>query len=284
MADTNDSGREAVVNGESEALEPSRTPAEKGEQFAIMGVEINTPDGPLRGKVKVDLGPMRLSELVSTAHELTMVLSTRANRKQEAMGKPISCRAGCGACCRQMVPMSPPEAFHLMDLIDSFDPVKRAWILGRFDAVVDRLEDEEMIAPMLDIIIGADPHRAVNKKYFAMQLACPFLVDETCSIHADRPVACREYNVTSPALWCRDPFGNGVEKVPMPIPLSAPLSWLTAELTGEEPALIPLVLVPRWVAGHEDLRVKTWPGLHLFKKFMKVASGEGPRNAAVPAP
>lgn len=261
-----------------ESETPPPNPTEKGVHYAVMGVEINTPDGPVRGKVKVDLGPMRLSELVTTAHELTGVLATRANRKQEGLGKHITCKAGCGACCRQMVPLSPPEAFHLMDLVDSFDTLKRSWMLGRFDSVVQRLEAEEMIAPMMDIIVGADPHRAVNKKYFSLQLACPFLVDENCSIHADRPVACREYNVTSPALWCQDPFGYGVQKVPMPIPLSAPLSWLTAELTGEQPALIPLTLVPRWVAEHEELRTKTWPGLELFKKFMFVASGEGQKK------
>jgi Fe-S-cluster containining protein len=273
---------EATPSGATEPpFDPA--PAEKGKQFAVLGVELNTPDGPMRGKVQVDTGPMRLSELVQTAYELTGVVTSRANKKQETLGKSISCRAGCAACCRQMVPLSPPEAFYLMDMIDSLDSIKRAWLLGRFESIVAQLEAENMIQGMLDIVIGADESRTLNKKYFAMQLACPFLVDESCSIHADRPVACREYNVTSPALWCSDPFGNGVEKVPMPIPLSAPLAWLTAELVGGPPALIPLTLMPQWVAEHEELRQRTWPGLELFKKFMAVAAGEGRKDPPEPA-
>src|SRR5512140_196620 len=257
---------------------------QRGRTYAVMGVELNTPEGPIRGRVRVDTGPLRLSELVTTAYELTGVRATRAEKQQEKLGRRITCGPGCAACCRQMVPLSPPEAFYVMDVVDSFDPIKQAWMLGRFDTVVKLLEEENMIGPMLDIIIGADPHRAVNKKYFAMQIACPFLVDEMCSIHDERPVACREYNVTSPAMWCIDPFANGVEKVPMPIPLSAPLSWVTSKLTGEPPALIPLVLLPRWVAEHDELRQRTWPGLELFKMFMGVAAGEGPERVETAGP
>lgn len=261
------------------ACAPDSPPAEKRKQFAVLGVELNTPDGPLRGKVQVDTGPMALSELVPTAYELTGIVAARANRKQEAVGKTISCRAGCAACCRQMVPLSAPESFYLMDRIEEMDPIQRAWLMGRFESIVEELEAEDMIGAMLDIMVGADESRSLNKKYFAMQLPCPFLVDEACSIYAHRPVACREYNVTSPAAWCRDPFGFGVEKVPMPLPLSAPLAWLTAELTGEPPALIPLTLVPGWVAEHPELRTRTWPGLDLFKRFMAMAAGDGRKDS-----
>jgi Fe-S-cluster containining protein len=262
------------------ATNPDDTPpVEQGRRYAVMGVELMTPTGSIKGKVRVDTGPLRLSELVTTAHELTGVLAARAHKREAMEGKQITCRAGCASCCRQMVPMSPPEAFYLMDMIDNLDPLRKAFVLGRFESVVSRCEEENMIQPMLDIILGGDdPHRTLNKKYFVLQLACPFLVDEKCSIHDDRPIACREYNVTSPALWCTDPFGYGVEKVPMPVPLSAPLSWVTAALTGEPPALIPLPLVPRWVAEHQELRERTWPGLELFKKFMDVAAG-GDANA-----
>lgn len=239
----------------------------------MMAVTLGTPDGTIRGQVRVDAGPMRLADLVPTAHELTGVIAARANRWAEREGRTITCRAGCGACCRQMVPLSAPEAFHLLEMVQGLDPLRRAYHLGRFEEIQARLEVEKMVEPMLDLAVGADPQRSLNRKYFAMQMACPFLVGESCSIHPDRPVACREYNVTSSALWCRDPFGNAVEKVPMPIPLSASLAWLTADLTGSPPALIPLTLVPWWVAGHQELGRRNWPGLELFRKFMEIAGG-----------
>ncbi len=43
------------------------------------------------------------------------------------------------------------------------------------------------------------------RRYFHLGIACPFLEDESCSIHADRPISCREYLVTSPAVNCADP-------------------------------------------------------------------------------
>jgi Fe-S-cluster containining protein len=36
-------------------------------------------------------------------------------------------------------------------------------------------------------------------------MPCPFLEDESCSIHPDRPLVCREYLVTSPAELCAGP-------------------------------------------------------------------------------
>ena len=44
-------------------------------------------------------------------------------------------------------------------------------------------------------------------------MPAPFLEEESCSIHPDRPMACREYLVTSPAENCRAPRADNVEKV-----------------------------------------------------------------------
>ncbi len=251
------------------------------DRFVLMDVEMGTQTGKIRGRVRVDTGPTRLSDLVPTAHELTSVIAARACRAEEKEGKEISCRSGCAACCRQMVPLSIPEAFFLADSVERMVPVRKAAVLGRFEAVHDRLAAENMIDGMLDMEVGADPHRALNIKYFQMKIDCPFLVDEACSVYEERPVACRDYIVTSPAHWCEDVFGHGVAKVPMPIPMSAPLAWMTADLTGEPPRLIPLVLAPRWAAENGDLRNREWPGLDLFKKFMEVLGGP-PRPEVMP--
>jgi Fe-S-cluster containining protein len=259
---------------------PSSSP---GRDWAVLSVELGTPEGPIRGKVRVDTGPMSLAELVPTAHELTSVLAARAEKREAALGHRVSCRAGCGACCRQMVPLSPPEVFHLMDLLDAMDPIRRAGILGRFEAIEAELHARGMVEGMLDIEVGADPHRSLNRQYYVLRLACPFLVNESCSIHADRPVACRDYSVTSDPLFCHDPWGGGVRVIDMPMPLSASLAWLTGELLDEPPRLIPLTLAPRWAAEHADWREKRWPGLELFQRFMAIA-GKPPAGTAPGGP
>ena len=51
----------------------------------------------------------------------------------------------------------------------------------------------------------AEERTELAYEYFKHGIACPFLEDESCSIHPDRPMACREYLVSSPAENCRAP-------------------------------------------------------------------------------
>lgn len=247
----------------------------------VRTVELPTPDGVIRGKVAVTTGPLHLAGLVPTVYELTNALVGRVIGQEQDAGRTLSCRAGCGACCRHMVPLSPPEAFYLMDVIESFEPVRRATLLERFDEVVGVLDARGLIDELLDPPPCDETVLPVARQYFALGQACPFLVDESCSIHAHRPIACRDYNVTSAAAWCARPYEHEIAKVPMPLPLSVPLSKLTGLVTGEKPCLIPLTLVPRWVSEHADLRVRRWPGLELFDKLLaQLAEGYPDADAA----
>jgi len=234
-----------------------------------MSVSLSTPEGVLRGKVSVDTGPMRLAELVPTACELTNVLVAQAAGREQRAGRHISCRAGCAACCRHMVAISPPEAFYMMDLLDSFEQARRAEVMERIERIVSELERQQMVDELMNPQLTDEVVLPIARKYFLLGMPCPFLVDESCSIHPHRPVVCREYNVTSLAELCVDPLINDITKVPMPLPLAVPLARLTAQLTGTSPRLIPLPLVPRWITQHEDLRQRQWPGLELFQQFIK---------------
>ena len=227
--------------------------------MAMRAVELHTAEGVLRGQVTIDTGPMRLAELVPTACELTNVLVAQAGRREAREGRSVSCQAGCGACCRQMVPLSPPEAFYIADLVATLKPDLSRLILHRFGKTVEVLETEGLISQLLDPEYTDEPVLAIARTYFGLGQPCPFLLAESCSIHPQRPVACREFNVTSPAEWCADPYNHDITKIPMPLPLSAPLARLTAELTGTKPRLIPLTLALRWAAENADLHRRTWP-------------------------
>jgi Fe-S-cluster containining protein len=260
-------------------------PSENGEAapWARMAVELLTPDGPLRGQVAVYTGRMRLADLVPSAFELTEVIGRRAVAKEEKAGRAVSCRAGCGACCRQMVPVSPPEAFHIGGVLERMDRALRSAALSRSRAIRDRLAKEGLLEAVFDVqVLQAPPldhTRAVNHRYFHLEMRCPFLIDESCGIHPERPVACRDYNVTSAASWCADPFTHPIALVPMPLPLSVALARLTAELLQEQAVLIPLSLVPFWLVDHAEWGERTWPGLNLFRHFLELA-GPPPEGAA----
>ncbi len=49
-----------------------------------------------------------------------------------AAGEAVSCRAGCGACCRQVVPISEMEAIYFAELIEEMPADRKATILARF--------------------------------------------------------------------------------------------------------------------------------------------------------
>ena len=237
-------------------------------ECASFKVDLATPLGPLRGQVQVSTGPMRLADLVPTAFELTDMLVMRAVARETKDGGQVTCRAGCGVCCSQMVPVSPPEAFYIADMMSSLpgellDPIRR-----RFELTAAVLEQRNMIDGLMDPDYSDDPFLAIAREYFCLHLPCPFLVDASCGIYEHRPVACRDYNVTSLAAWCADPYSHEVAKVRTVTPLSAPLARLTAALTGSKPRLVPLTLVPRWVRERNELRHRTWNGPELFQQFM----------------
>ena len=54
-----------------------------------------------------------------------------AESKVKVRGLKISCTKGCGACCRQMAPVTPSEAQHLADLVEKMPPERAATIRAR---------------------------------------------------------------------------------------------------------------------------------------------------------
>src|SRR4051794_35228986 len=63
-------------------------------------------------------GPAPLRDLLPVFHGLTNLVVDGAEQDVAWTGERVSCRAGCGACCRQMVPISESEAHALRRLVD----------------------------------------------------------------------------------------------------------------------------------------------------------------------
>jgi Fe-S-cluster containining protein len=239
-------------------------------------VELQTATGPLRGRVAIDPGPMRLAELVPTALELTDLLVSRSAAHERRQGRAVSCSRGCSTCCRQLVPLSIPEVFYLAERLSGRERARE-----RFASAGAALERAGLRGVFLDA--DYDDARAWESAaaYFRLGIPCPLLDEEgACSIHPERPIACREYNVTTPAAWCSDPTRYAVRKLPLPAPLSAPLARVAAELAGEAVRLVPLTLASDWAEEHSELGRRTWPGPELFAAFLRQMSR--PAQAATP--
>ena len=238
----------------------------RGERAA--SIVLQAADGPLHVPIRIPEPEMRLADLATIAYALTEAVADRSARQNLRDGRSITCRAGCGACCRQLVPISAPEALLLADAIDPSDERDRTARLQRFAVVEATLAPHGLPARLAQSHGSADALRLIANAYFARGVACPFLVDESCSIHPLRPVACRSYSVTSPAAWCSEPSTHRFDLLPMPPHLSVPLARVAATLTDEAVAPIALSLLGPWLRGHAELRWRTWPSETLLSRFL----------------
>jgi Fe-S-cluster containining protein len=179
-------------------------------------------------------------------------------------GRTISCRKGCGACCRQLVPISPTEGEALLALVEAMPKERRKAVRARFAAA------EAAIARAALAERGNRTDREMSVAYFSLRVPCPFLEDESCSIHPDRPLVCREYLVTSPAELCAGPAQEGVTPVPVP-----KLSLAARRLQDDDgDGWFPLAMLMAWNRKPRK-PVKRQPGTEWVRKFL-TALGRAP--------
>lgn len=215
-----------------------------------------------------------LADLVPAASEIVEQITKAKVAQEAARGSVVSCTKGCGACCRYLVRVSIPEAFWLHARFLELPPEDQARYGERIAEIQSALRDSGLDVELAKgLTRGAnDPshefrHHELSRRYLALGLACPFLEEESCSIHPWRPVVCRQYLVTSPAPLCVDPFGNNVRRTPMPFHATETLSELAGELLGKPPELIPLPMALDWAAENEPLARLEWPGEELFARL-----------------
>jgi Fe-S-cluster containining protein len=119
-----------------------------------------------------------LSMLLDAFHVIDKGIA--ASIKREAKGnRTVACFKGCSSCCKthHTVPVYPLE------------------LVGISWYVTEKI---------------SGPEREVLKKHLREHTAgepCPFLVNGSCSVHAVRPIACRQFMVFShPCIEGEDPY------------------------------------------------------------------------------
>lgn len=90
--------------------------------------------------VPIGLGRRTPLDLLPPARALTEQATAVAIGQVASQGQSISCRAGCGACCRQLVAISVIEAQALADLVRQLPEPRQQLIRQRFADVLRTLE------------------------------------------------------------------------------------------------------------------------------------------------
>lgn len=133
---------------------------------------------------------MRNHAIVATARA---IIAKEAKELLRGRLKP-ACRAGCSACCDQLVDVNAVEAHELAAHVDALPEPERAETMRKLAAKAE-----------------AERRTPWNMEH---RHPCPFLAgDDSCSVYDIRPIVCRSYHSTDPRS-CSWRKGDG------PYPLS----------------------------------------------------------------
>jgi len=178
---------------------------------------------------------VRLADLLPALRSITNSVVEAAIQREGRAARSVSCKAGCGACCRQLVPITSTEARQIPQIVSSLSEEHRERVISRFEAVRSRLREVGMWSRLESMAaLTAEERLALSLEYFALGIACPFLENESCSIHAQRPLMCRQYLVTSPALNCQRPTPESISRVALAAYLHDAVKQVEKKETGKE--------------------------------------------------
>jgi Fe-S-cluster containining protein len=227
--------------------------------------------GFLNVSARVPTAQTTLTKLLPIIQNLENAIIGRVSEEAAEAGSPISCRAGCGACCRQLVPVSFFEAEALTQWMNALPEERRAELKERFHHALLALRDAGVIEKILDDRWVEEERVATQLAidYFHAGVACPFLENENCSIHPIRPLSCREYLVTSSPALCQDPSVNEVAGVRLPLKLSRVLYVFGQRMEQDPRGWIPLVFLLAWgKSGEKPGDHCAGTGEEVLKKFL----------------
>jgi len=166
---------------------------------------------PLRLDCELPAAARSPLDILPAIFTLADAIHERSAAALEGMGKTVSCGPGCSVCCSQLVPVSAWEALHLSAVVGSMEPTRRRRVVRRFARGVERLNEAGLITPLERVFrrYAADTRAmdGLKRAYWDLRIPCPFLDEGSCSIHPQRPLACRAYLVTSPPDRCAALYG-----------------------------------------------------------------------------
>jgi Fe-S-cluster containining protein len=239
-------------------------------------IELDLPGGTLEADVSVPTGLVPASKLVPMARALSEQIVGLTVLRAEEAGRHVTCGPHCGACCRQLVPISETEARMFARLVQDLPEPRRSVVRERFVETRRRLEDSGLLAPLLDPahnLWDKPTLRQFGLDYFRHGIPCPFLEDESCSIHPDRPLVCREYLVTSDPIHCAEVESKQVEGIHLPAHVWAALARISDTPSSDRmPPWVPLSLTIDWAEAHPD-EPPMRPGPEVFREFFNTVAG-----------
>lgn len=240
---------------------------------ATLRFELEIAGEPLTFGVQIVRGQVRLSDIVPLARSLSDRLCDATLRKLHAEDGEIPCRKGCACCCSYMVPLSVPEAFRLQEDLSAMPPQQGKTMLHACLAAAGKIlqnKPGDLVCEGPLEANGLEQAGRIGQWYAGLNLPCPFLTDDVCVSYKDRPIACREHFVTSPAVLCLAGATPEPSVVPIPVSVLECLGQLAAELEHREVEAVILPLALPWTLKNHDRSARTWPTGMIVERLIEI--------------
>ncbi|MDG4550402.1 MAG: YkgJ family cysteine cluster protein [Candidatus Contendobacter sp.] len=229
------------------------TTSEKSTELLNATAELTVAGRKVRLEMPVSAGPVRLAELLPLFRSMTDAFVEVSVANARAEGLEVSCKKGCGACCRQLVPIAEIEARRLREVVEALPEPRKSTILARFEDARQRLARAGLLEKLRQPRQFRDEEVIpFGMDYFQQGIACPFLEEESCSIYTERPLACREYLVVTPAEHCAAPTVESVTCVKLVLRTARAVRGLNAEHSEHGSPWVALILALEWADAHPD--------------------------------
>ena len=249
----------------------------------VIGLELDILGKTVGFRIGVEKNQARLSDIVPLARTLSKKITEVVFQRIRSDGGHIPCCEGCSICCSNLVPLSVPEAFRLNEEISAAPPNRRESIRRACILASRLILSQKPPGPSTHQNGKASPAcqadlNPVSDWYASLNLACPFLDNDLCTIYEQRPLACREHFVEGSARACRGQRGTAAV-LQMPVRVLNALSQLASELeaTSVEAVLLPLALA--WCEENPERAERTWPSVMMVKRFVEIIKAMACQNS-----
>ncbi len=227
----------------------------ENEDWVTGKVGLNLGGRPLELEMTVPAKPVKPQRMLPIFRQMSDAFIGMSEAAVESAGGAISCREGCAACCRQSIPLSEIEAYQIAETVEAMPDVRRAEMEKRFANAWHHFADKGWFERLDESFkMSPEDRSKVVVEYFSEKIDCPFLEDESCTIHDTRPLACREYLVTSPAENCWHLSAKTIRMVELPVKTADTVRKISnsAELNSAPANFVPLVLALEWTRQKAD--------------------------------
>jgi Fe-S-cluster containining protein len=223
----------------------------EANEWVSGAITLDVQGVPLTINLTVPAQPVKPQAMLPIIQKMANAFTDVGVRAVERVGRTISCQKGCGACCRQPVPLTEVEIYYIAELVDRLPEPRRSEIKARFEEAAAHFNQKGWLKKLV-ACETEDEVKEVVLEYFREGIPCPFLEEESCSIHPDRPIICREYLVTSPKENCTNPVPEVLQRVPLPLTATDGASRLgrTGKLSRRN--YLPMVFALDWAALYPE--------------------------------